>query len=198
MSSRTSRSRPVKTACLRLNHSRRRRLARLRSTARGRKRFGTTKPSREYSNPFGLIWTETEPARCRRVAERTRATASPRSRCAFRYRSAHLKRRGVRALSPAARGLPLSRRACSYGPETRACACDVRRTAEKCASWFFQERISNNPLLDDVLTETVNGKTTLCLWITRCQKGRIPVRLTCPKRPRPFHAKFLGFLSEPL
>ena len=137
VSSRTSRSRPVRSTWLRRNHSRSRRLARLRSTARGRKRLGTTKPSREYFSPLGLTWTETEPARRRRVVARIWAIASPRSLCALRYPSARLKRRGVPALWLAARGLPLARRACACGPETRVCACDGQRTAEKCASWFF-------------------------------------------------------------
>jgi hypothetical protein len=99
---RTTTSCPNKHACLRRNHSRITRLTRLRSTARGRKRLATTRPSREKSSPFGFIWTESGPERRGREAESTWTITSPRSRCAFRYRSVRVKRRDVPALSHAA------------------------------------------------------------------------------------------------
>ncbi len=194
---RTSRSFPASRIWLRLNHSRKRRRTRFLSTARGSRRLGTTSPNRGKSRPFGRTWTEITPALRGLVAASTWAIASEPSRCALRYRSVRIKRPAEPALSHAARGSLPCRHGCASGPGNRACACDGRQTAGKCASLFFPS-ITKNLVLDDGAGDAVNARVMTRLWITHPRKSRIQARLTCPRRPRLVHARILAFLPEPI
>lgn len=128
------------------------RFARVRSTARGKTRFGTIRPS--LQKPTALVFsTILRPGRLTGRAPDSRATISlwP-SRCwrPRRLRSLGLKRPTGPGPWRAAPGVPLALRVCASERETRACASGGRLRVGKCVSFRKSPRQkSNNLVLDD-------------------------------------------------
>ena len=140
------------------------RFARLRSTARGKTRFGTIRPS--LQNPTALaLSTILRPGRLTGRAPESRATISlwPSRRWRpRRLRSLGLKRPTGPGPWRAAPGVPPALRVCASERETRACASCGRLRVGKCVSFKKPLRQKlNNLILDDSPVGIVKNRQPL-------------------------------------
>jgi len=157
--SRTTKSRPASWRWFSRNTSRTIRRMRLRSTARGACRFGTTNASRAQPRLFARTESRSRSVRRPRLSLRAAPTSDPRSRWHRRRRRSAVKRRGARGLSPDGRGSPRDPPACACARESRACACAEPWMVDRCASCEYPVAFQR--------TRYYNGT------LSRCQCSRV-------------------------